>query len=51
MEQIDIGGLGVAWPGADWSVLALTGGFLLTSLATVALCRSAVSAQAHGQTG
>ena len=44
-------GLGVAWPGADWSVLALTAGFLLTALATVALCRSAVAAQAHGRAG
>ena len=44
-------GLGVAWPGADWSVLALTAGFLLTALATVALCRSAVAARAHGRAG
>jgi len=32
-------GMGMAWPGADWSVLALVAGFLLTALAATLLCR------------
>jgi uncharacterized membrane protein len=44
-------GLGVAWPGADWSALALTAGFLLTALATVALYRGAVAAPGRGRMG
>lgn len=34
-------GMGMAWPGADWSVLALVAGFLLTALAATLLCRRA----------
>jgi Ca2+/H+ antiporter, TMEM165/GDT1 family len=44
-------GLGVAWPGADWSALALVAGFLLTALATVALCRGAMVAPGRGRVG
>ena len=33
-------GVGVAWPGADWSILGLILGFLGTALVTVPLCRS-----------
>ena len=32
-------GLGLAWPGDDWSILALVAGFLLVALAAVPLCR------------
>jgi uncharacterized membrane protein len=32
-------GIGVAWPGEDWSVLALVCGFLAVALLTVQLCR------------
>lgn len=32
-------GIGLAWPGADWSILALTLGFLLVGVAGVPLCR------------
>ena len=32
-------GLGIAWPGEDWSLLALTAGFLLVALGTVPLAR------------
>jgi len=32
-------GMGMAWPGADWSLLALVAGFLLTALAATLLCR------------
>src|SRR5216684_3533879 len=32
-------GIGVAWPGADWSILALIAGFLAVALFTVPLCR------------
>jgi len=33
-------GVGLAWPGADWSILALIVAFLALALAMVALCRS-----------
>jgi uncharacterized membrane protein len=33
-------GMGVAWPGADWSILALIAAFLVVALAMVPLCRS-----------
>ena len=33
-------GLGIAWPGADWSILALVAGFLLAALLAVSLCRA-----------
>jgi Ca2+/H+ antiporter, TMEM165/GDT1 family len=31
-------GLGLSWPGHDWSLVALTGGFLSASLATIPVC-------------
>ncbi len=34
-------GLGIAWPGADWSVLGLVAAFLALALLTVPLCRRA----------
>jgi uncharacterized membrane protein len=33
-------GIGLIWPGADWSILALIVGFLATALAAVPLCRA-----------
>lgn len=33
-------GLGLAWPGQDWSIPGLTVGFLLVALVAVPLCRS-----------
>jgi uncharacterized membrane protein len=44
-------GLGVAWPGADWSALGLVAGFLAVALATVALRRRTGAARAHGRAG
>jgi len=38
-------GIGVAWPGADWSILALIAGFLAVALFTVPLCRGASNAR------
>lgn len=32
-------GIGVVWPGADWSILALVAGFLVLALLAVRLCR------------
>ncbi len=32
-------GVGIDWPGADWSILGLVAGFLVLALAAVALCR------------
>lgn len=37
-------GIGVAWPGADWSILALVGGFLATALLAIPLCRTRAAA-------
>ncbi len=34
-------GIGLAWPGEDWSILALNAGFLAAALAAIPLCRSA----------
>ncbi len=34
-------GLGIAWPGADWSILGLVTAFLALALVTVPLCRRA----------
>ncbi len=31
-------GIGIGWPGADWSLLALVAGYLVTALVTVRLC-------------
>src|SRR5690242_12253871 len=44
-------GLGVAWPGEDWSVPALVAGFLLTALVAAASCRSARAAPGRGPVG
>lgn len=33
-------GAGVAWPGADWSILALVAGFLAIAVLAVPLCRA-----------
>lgn len=33
-------GMGLGWPGEDWSILGLTFGFLLFALLSVPLCRS-----------
>ena len=44
-------GLGVAWPGEDWSLLGLVAGFLLTALLAAALCRSARAAPGRGPVG
>lgn len=33
-------GVGITWPGADWSILALIAGYLAVALATVSLCRA-----------
>jgi uncharacterized membrane protein len=35
-------GIGVAWPAADWSILALIAGFLAVALLSVPLCRGRV---------
>jgi uncharacterized membrane protein len=35
--------LGLRWPGADWSLLALVGGFLLVARLGITLCRRAGS--------
>lgn len=32
-------GLGYAWPGGDWAVVAMTGGFLATALVTIQFSR------------
>lgn len=32
-------GMGLGWPGGDWSILALNAGFLAAALSCVALCR------------
>jgi uncharacterized membrane protein len=36
-------GIGVAWPGADWSLLVLVGGFLVIALLCVRLAKSVAS--------
>jgi uncharacterized membrane protein len=33
-------GVGIAWPGDDWSILALIAGFIAISAAAAMLCRS-----------
>lgn len=33
-------GVGVEWPGADWSILGLAAGFLALALLTIPLCRT-----------
>jgi Ca2+/H+ antiporter, TMEM165/GDT1 family len=44
-------GIGIAWPGADWSALALTAGFAATAAIGVAVCRARRSAPAWGKGG
>jgi uncharacterized membrane protein len=39
-------GLGVAWPGDDWSILALVGGFALVALLTLIGCRGSAARKA-----
>lgn len=39
-------GMGVAWPGEDWSILGLIGGFLIIARLTVPWCRLHVRARA-----
>ena len=39
-------GLGLGWPGQDWSIAGLTVGFLLFALVTVPLCRNLAPARA-----
>jgi uncharacterized membrane protein len=38
-------GIGLAWPGRDWSILALAAGFLLAAGLAIAWCRSLVRAR------
>lgn len=42
-------GMGLAWPGADWSIPALVLGFLVAALLTVALARNRAGATALGR--
>ena len=42
-------GVGVTWPGADWSILALVGGFLVAASVAVPLCRARWLADRHVQ--
>jgi uncharacterized membrane protein len=37
-------GIGIEWPGADWAILALVGGFLVAALIAVPLCRTRADA-------
>ncbi len=39
-------GVGIEWPGADWSILALVAGFLAVALLAVPLCRTRASGSA-----
>ena len=43
-------GIGVAWPGADWSILALVAGFFAVAVLAVPLCRALAGrpVAAHG---
>jgi uncharacterized membrane protein len=36
-------GIGLDWPGADWSILGLIAGFLLVAWLSVPLCRRQVA--------
>jgi uncharacterized membrane protein len=38
-------GVGLNWPGEDWSILALIAGFLLAALLALRICRSAAQAR------
>lgn len=44
-------GVGLTWPGEDWSVLALIVAFLVVALVTVRLCRSLTVAHASSSAG
>ncbi|RFB78608.1 COG4280 domain-containing protein [Methylovirgula sp. 4M-Z18] len=44
-------GIGAAWPGEDWSILALTFAFLLAALAAVHLCKQRAGTQPLRPTG
>jgi Ca2+/H+ antiporter, TMEM165/GDT1 family len=37
-------GMGLSWPGADWSVLALIAGYAIVALLIVAICRAPTAA-------
>ncbi|AGK59782.1 hypothetical protein HYPDE_40568 [Hyphomicrobium denitrificans 1NES1] len=39
-------GIGLGWPGQDWSILGLVAGFLVIALLTVPLCRTRAGAHA-----
>lgn len=39
-------GIGLAWPGGDWSIPALNAGFLIAALIAVPMCRARTSASA-----
>ncbi|GLK73745.1 hypothetical protein KHC23_22695 [Ancylobacter dichloromethanicus] len=39
-------GMGLSWPGDDWSILGLTLGFLVFALLSIQLCRSRATARA-----
>jgi uncharacterized membrane protein len=41
-------GIGIEWPGADWSIIALVAAFLGLALMTVSFCRKARSRPAMG---
>ena len=41
-------GIGLDWPGADWSILGLIAGFLATAVLAVPLCRARAGGQASG---
>jgi uncharacterized membrane protein len=42
-------GMGIAWPGEDWSLPALNGGFLACALLAIPICRTRRPAAAGGQ--
>lgn len=44
-------GMGLAWPGADWSIAALNAGFLAAALIAVPMCRLRVSKPVSSRSG
>jgi uncharacterized membrane protein len=38
-------GVGLSWPGEDWSLLILTAGFLVVALISVRICRNTAAAR------
>jgi uncharacterized membrane protein len=40
-------GIGLRWPGADWSILGLVAGFLAVALLAVPLCRAQAAERIH----